>query len=132
MTKHYQASFLFALASLSLSIPIAFLLQLPLLPSKNALWSLSPLPVIIVAAFSAYLVIGLAPKPTFGFVRGVMAALIALIISSAIGNPIMVLVTSLWTAWFVLPIGGFYGWIIQRYIIESLTHHLNGMPNGAP
>lgn len=126
MTKHYQASLLFALASLSLSMPIAFLLQLPLLPSKNVLWSLSPLPVFIVAGFSAYFVIGLAPKPSFGFARGAVAALIALIISSAIGAPLMVLVTFLWAAWLVLPIGGFYGWLIQRYIISSLTHHSSG------
>jgi hypothetical protein len=58
--------------------------------------------------------------------------LFALIISSAIGDPLMVLVTFVWAGWFVLPIGGVYGWLIQRYIISTLTHHSSGTPNGAP
>jgi hypothetical protein len=67
---------------------------------------------------AAYLVMNLAPSPQFGFWRGALAALIALIACAAIAHPALVLPALVFVAWFVVPIGAIAGYMLRRWVLQ--------------
>lgn len=122
MSIHLRASILFAAASFVASLPVAWFfwgLNLPGNSFGSLLWIASPLLASLCSGATAYLIMGFAPSAQFGFRRGTLAALLALVICSAIADPTLMLPALLFVAWFVVPLGGGIGWLLQRYVISA-------------
>ena len=121
MNNHLRAATIFGLSSLVASLPVAWFFRGLPVPGNtfgSALWVAMPPIAIFASAGAAFLVIGLAPLPRFGFWRGAFAALIALVACAAVGHPVLVLPALAIVTWFVVPLGGLVGWLLQRYLMN--------------
>lgn len=121
MAAHHRAIAWFGLTALATSLPVAWAfwgLSVPGSMFGAHLWGAMPALAVAFAMAAAYLVMNLAPSPRFGFWRGALAALIALIACAAIAHPVLVLPALVFVAWFVVPIGAIAGFMLRRWVLH--------------
>ena len=120
---------LFGLASFPVSLPIAWFLWGPSVPSNVMgahIWPFLP-PIAAVLSFLAALLLShTGGSFSFGPWRGVLASLVALIGCAATVSPLLIPAALIVVGWIVLPLGGLAGWLVGRRVSPNHSFEADG------
>jgi hypothetical protein len=123
-----KAATLFGFLGFLSALPIVWFFYGAMLVSSLPVWVSVPVLAFITSALSAFLVGRRGTKPHLGVARGIVAALIALLVCSLVygiltegsGFFIIVISTFFWCGWFIAILGGVAGSVCQRYVLAKL------------
>jgi hypothetical protein len=112
MTFFRQPSIQFGLASVLASVPITWVFW-GFNVSDNTfgpyIWHVMPILAAVFSTLTAWFTSHFTQPRGFGFWRGFIAALLALVICSAVSHPALVLVALVFVGWLVGLLGGLAG-----------------------
>jgi hypothetical protein len=83
------------------------------------LWHVLPAVALVASALAAWVVSHFTAPQGFGFWRGLLAALLALVACCAVAHPALILPALVVVGWLVAMLGGLAGWLIGRQALRG-------------